>query len=95
MSARIRTLVADDEPIARERMLALLRDEPDIELIGECATGPEAIVVGARGGIMLKARARPVIQGVAQPSVAGIPHVDEVLPFATAFGDGRRTGVGS
>lgn len=43
MSARIRTLVADDEPIARERMLALLRDEPDIELIGECATGPEAI----------------------------------------------------
>jgi two-component system LytT family response regulator len=43
MSARIRTLVADDEPIARARMLALLRDEPDIELIGECATGPEAI----------------------------------------------------
>jgi two-component system LytT family response regulator len=43
MSGRIRTLVADDEPIARARMLALLRDEPDIELIGECATGPEAI----------------------------------------------------
>ena len=43
MSARIRTLVADDEPIARARMLALLRDEPDIELIGECATGPEAM----------------------------------------------------
>jgi two-component system LytT family response regulator len=43
MIARIRTLVADDEPIARARMLALLRDEPDIELIGECATGPEAI----------------------------------------------------
>jgi two-component system LytT family response regulator len=35
--------VADDEPIARARMLALLRDEPDIELIGECATGPETI----------------------------------------------------
>ena len=43
MSTRIRTLVADDEPIARARMLALLRDEPDIEVIGECATGPQAL----------------------------------------------------
>jgi two-component system LytT family response regulator len=43
MTTRIRTLVADDEPIARARMLALLRDEPDIELIGECATGPQAM----------------------------------------------------
>jgi two-component system LytT family response regulator len=43
MSPRIRTLVADDEPIARARMLALLRDEPDIEVIGECATGPQAM----------------------------------------------------
>ena len=43
MNTRIRTLVADDEPIARARMLALLRDEPDVEVIGECATGAEAI----------------------------------------------------
>ena len=43
MNTRIRTLVADDEPIARARMLSLLRDEPDIEVIGECATGPQAI----------------------------------------------------
>ena len=43
MSARIRTLVADDEPIALARMVALLRDEPDVEVIGECATGREAI----------------------------------------------------
>ena len=43
MNPRIRTLVADDEPIARARMLALLKDEPDIEVIGECATGPQAI----------------------------------------------------
>ena len=43
MNTRIRTLVADDEPIARARMLALLKDEPDIEVIGECATGPQAI----------------------------------------------------
>jgi len=43
MNARIRTLVADDEPIARARMLSLLQEEPDIEVISECATGPQAI----------------------------------------------------
>jgi len=43
MSTRIRTIVADDEPIARARMLSLLQEEPDIEVIGECATGPQAI----------------------------------------------------
>ena len=40
---RIRTLVVDDEPIARERVLALLGDEPDIDVIGECASGVEAV----------------------------------------------------
>ena len=43
MNTRIRTLVADDEPIARARMLALLTDEPDIEVIGACATGAETM----------------------------------------------------
>jgi two-component system, LytTR family, response regulator len=43
MNTRIRTLVADDEPIARARMLSLLQEEPDIEVIGECATGPQAV----------------------------------------------------
>ena len=43
MNSRIRTLVADDEPIARARMVALLAGEPDIQVIGECATGPQTI----------------------------------------------------
>ena len=40
---RIRTLVVDDEPIARARVLALLGEEPDIEIVGECSTGPQAV----------------------------------------------------
>jgi two-component system LytT family response regulator len=39
----IRTLVVDDEPIARARVLALLGEEPDIEVVGECASGPQAV----------------------------------------------------
>jgi two-component system LytT family response regulator len=42
---RVRTLVVDDEPIARRRLRTLLADEPDIELIGEAANGTEAVRV--------------------------------------------------
>ena len=42
MTNKIRTLVADDEPIARARVVSLLRGEDDIELVRECATGEEA-----------------------------------------------------
>jgi two-component system, LytTR family, response regulator len=45
MTTKIRTLVVDDEPVARARVLALLRDEADIEVVGECSTGPQAISV--------------------------------------------------
>jgi two-component system LytT family response regulator len=40
---KIRTMVVDDEPVARERIVGLLRQEQDIELIGECADGQQAV----------------------------------------------------
>jgi two-component system, LytTR family, response regulator len=40
---RIRTLVVDDEPVARARVVALLGDEPDVEVVGECANGSQAV----------------------------------------------------
>jgi len=40
--SKIRTLVVDDEPIARARMVSLLREESDIELVGECSNGHQA-----------------------------------------------------
>jgi two-component system LytT family response regulator len=39
----IRTCIVDDEPLARERIRTLLSQEPDIEVVGECADGSEAI----------------------------------------------------
>jgi two-component system LytT family response regulator len=45
MTGKIRTLVVDDEPVARARVLSLLRDETDIEVVGECSTGPQAVSV--------------------------------------------------
>jgi len=41
--ARIRTLIVDDEPLARERVRLLLEKEPDLEIVGECGDGHEAL----------------------------------------------------
>lgn len=40
---KIRTLIVDDEPIARSRVASLLRDEADIEVVGECSSGQQAL----------------------------------------------------
>jgi two-component system, LytTR family, response regulator len=36
-------LVVDDEPLARERLRALLAEEHDVDLVAECADGSEAV----------------------------------------------------
>lgn len=43
MSSRIRTLVVDDEPLARERTRKLLEKAKDIEVLGECSNGSDAV----------------------------------------------------
>jgi two-component system LytT family response regulator len=40
---KIRTLIVDDESLARERLRQLLQPEPEIEIIGECADGRAAV----------------------------------------------------
>jgi two-component system LytT family response regulator len=40
---KIRTLIVDDEPLARERLAGLLAAEPDIEIAGQCRDGEEAV----------------------------------------------------
>lgn len=44
----IRTLLVDDEPLARERMRMLLSRHSDVQVLAECADGPEAVgIIGA------------------------------------------------
>ncbi len=40
---KIRALIVDDESLARQRIRLLASDEPDLELIGECASGEDAL----------------------------------------------------
>ena len=40
---KIRTLIVDDEPLARERLAALLSNEQDVEIVAQCRDGEEAV----------------------------------------------------
>jgi len=40
---KIRTLVVDDEPLARQNLRILLAEDPEVELVGEAGSGREAL----------------------------------------------------
>jgi two-component system LytT family response regulator len=40
---KIRTLIVDDEPLARSNLAVLLAGDPDIELLGECGSAGRAV----------------------------------------------------
>ena len=42
---RVRVVIADDHPVYREGLVRAVRERPDLELVGEAATGREAIAL--------------------------------------------------
>jgi two-component system, LytTR family, response regulator len=40
---KIRTAIVDDEPLARSNLKALLKRDPDVEIVSECGSGLEAL----------------------------------------------------
>ena len=45
MNRKIRALVVDDESLAREALLVMLGDDPEIEVLAQCRNGREAVAV--------------------------------------------------
>jgi len=41
----LRAIIADDEPLARERIRSLLADEADVEIVTECTNGAQTLKV--------------------------------------------------
>ena len=39
----VRTLIVDDEPLARAHLRSLLRERGDVDVVGECGDGRSAI----------------------------------------------------
>jgi two-component system LytT family response regulator len=83
---RIRTLVVDDEPLAREGILGLLSDDPEIEVVGTCADGREALAA------LRRLRPELVFLDVQMPEMDGFEVLEAagegvapVVVFVTAF----------
>jgi two-component system LytT family response regulator len=86
MTARTRVLIADDEPLARERLRTLLGAEDWVEVVAECQNGTEAVDSIARLQPDL------VFLDVQMPGATGFDVIDAVGPdrmplvvFVTAF----------
>lgn len=82
----IRTLVVDDEPEAREGVRGLLARDPEVEIVGECRTGREAVAAigSARPDLVLLDIQMPELDGfgvLAEVGAGAMPHV----VFVTAY----------
>jgi DNA-binding NarL/FixJ family response regulator len=66
VSARTKVLVADDHTIVREGLLSLLREQPDIAVVGAAANGREAIEKAQRSSpdIVVMDIAMPILNGI-------------------------------
>jgi len=81
-----RVLVADDEPLARERLRMLLTQESSIEIVAECQNGSEAI------GKIRELRPDLVFLDVQMPDATGFDVIEAIGPsqmpavvFVTAY----------
>jgi DNA-binding NarL/FixJ family response regulator len=62
----IRVAVADDHPVVREGLVAMLRTQPDFDVVGEAGSGAEAIALAdrARPDVLLLDLEMPGLDGL-------------------------------
>ena len=84
---RLRALVVDDEPLARQTLRWLLEREEDVEVVGECGDGPAAVEALRTGKPDL------LFLDIQMPELDGFGVLREVrelqvpaVVFVTAFG---------
>ena len=85
----MKVLIADDEPLARERLRGLLTREGNIEIVAEAADGREAIeqASATHPDIVLLDIRMPGMDGLeAARHIAALPDPPAVI-FTTAFGE--------
>ncbi|HZG52267.1 MAG TPA: LytTR family DNA-binding domain-containing protein [Pyrinomonadaceae bacterium] len=82
----IRTLIIDDEPLARERLKRFLAGERDLELIGECAEGHEAVAAirALRPDLVFLDIQMPELDGFGVLKSIGVGEMPAVI-FVTAY----------
>jgi two-component system LytT family response regulator len=83
---KIRALLVDDEPIARRGIRQQLESETDIEIIGECANGREAVAAITKQApdlVFLDVQ-MPLLSGFDVVEAVGLENLPAVV-FVTAY----------
>ena len=83
---KIRTLIVDDEPLARDKVKRFLRDETDLEIVGECGDGKEAVsaIKNLKPDLVFLDIQMPEMNGFQVLQTIG-PERLPVVIFATAY----------
>ena len=84
--SKIRTMVIDDEQMARERIVGLLAQEKDIELVGECSDGAQAVaaIQDQHPDLVFLDVQMPAFDGFGVIREVGPDHMPAVV-FVTAY----------
>jgi two-component system LytT family response regulator len=82
----IRVLIVDDEPLAREGVALRLESEKDIEIVGECGNGSDAIraILSLQPDLVFLDIKMPKVNGFDVVNAVGIEHMPPVI-FLTAY----------
>jgi two-component system, LytTR family, response regulator len=81
----VRTLIVDDEPLARTRLRELLGDEEDVHIVAECGNGADAVAAIAREqpDLVLLDIQMPELDGFGVVRAVGVDRMPAVV-FVTA-----------
>jgi two-component system, LytTR family, response regulator len=84
--APIRALIADDEALARKFIRRMLKDDHDVEIVGECSNGKEtaAMIRKQNPDVVFLDVQMPEMDGFAVLQSIGIERLPEII-FATAY----------
>jgi two-component system LytT family response regulator len=79
-------LIADDEALARKFIRRMLKDDHDVEIVGECSSGKEtvAMIKKQKPDIVFLDVQMPEMNGFAVLESIGIERLPEII-FATAY----------
>jgi two-component system LytT family response regulator len=81
---RLKTVIVDDEPLARSTLRRLVAADSDLELVAECASGREAVLAVRAHGPAL------VLLDVQMPGMDGFAVVETLREDVEEAGNGAR-----
>jgi two-component system, LytTR family, response regulator len=85
-NAPIKALIVDDEALARKFVRRMLKDDHDVEIVGECSNGKEAVAAIKRQtpDIVFLDVQMPEMDGFAVLESIGVERLPEII-FTTAY----------